>query len=136
MKGDESLEKFFHGAHGFAIFPSVGKGGLIIGGGGGGGSVFEEGKAIGTSKMSFVSIGAQVGGQSLIEVIFFKDKAALDNFRRGNFEFGAQVSAVAVESGAALNSGYDKGVAVFTMAKSGLMAEASVSGQKFTFKAK
>jgi lipid-binding SYLF domain-containing protein len=133
---DSSMKKFFHGAHGFAIWPSVGKGGLVIGGGGGSGSVYERGKLIGTTKLSFVSVGAQIGGQSFAEVIFFKDKAAIDNFKRGNFEFGAQVSAVAATAGAANGTDYDSGVAVFTLPKKGLMAEASVSGQEFTFEPK
>jgi lipid-binding SYLF domain-containing protein len=130
---DSSMKKFFHGAHGFAIWPKVGKGGLIIGGGSGKGSVYEKGKLVGTSKLSFVSVGAQIGGQSFAQVIFFKDKAAIDNFKRGNFEFAAQVSAVAAESGAASASDYDSGVSIFTLAKKGLMAEAAVAGQKFTF---
>ena len=132
---DSSMKKFFHGAHGFAIWPNVGKGGFVIGGGGGGGSVYEKGERIGSSKLSFVSVGAQIGGQSFSEILFFKDKAALDNFKRGNFEFGAQVSAVAAKDGVATGTNYDSGVAVFTLPKKGLMAEASVSGQKFTFKA-
>ena len=134
LKRDPSLKTFFDDAHGFAIWPSVGKGALIVGGGGGSGFVYEDNKLIGTSKMTFVSVGAQIGGQSFSEVIFFKDKAALDNFKRGNFEFGAQISAIAVDKGVANDANYDKGVAVFTMPKQGLMAEASVSGQKFTFK--
>jgi lipid-binding SYLF domain-containing protein len=130
---DSSLKRFFHGAHGFAIWPNVGKGGFVIGGGGGKGSVYEQGKLIGASELSFVSVGAQIGGQSFAEVIFFQDKAAIDNFKRGNFEFGAQISAVAAASGAASAARYDSGVAVFTLPKKGLMAEASVGGQQFTF---
>jgi lipid-binding SYLF domain-containing protein len=130
---DATMKRFFHGAHGFAIWPSIGKGGFVIGGGGGTGSVYEQGKRIGASKVTFVTVGAQVGGQSFAEVIFFKDKAALDNFTRGNFEFEAQVSAIAAKSGAAMQAAYDSGVAIFTLPKDGLMAEASVGGQKFSF---
>ena len=136
LRRDPSLKKFFDDAHGFAIWPTVGKGAMIIGVGGGTGFVYEGNLQIGTTKMSFVSIGAQLGGQAFSEVIFFRDKAALDNFKRGNFEFGAQISAIAVDKGVANDADYDKGVAVFTMPKGGLMAEVSVSGQKFTFKPK
>lgn len=136
LKRDPSLKKFFDDAHGFAVWPTVGKGGMIVGGGGGSGFVYEGNRQIGTSKLRFLSIGAQIGGQSFSEVIFFRDKVALDSFKRGNFEFGAQVSAIAVTKGVANDADYDKGVAVFTMPKGGLMAEASVSGQKFTFKPK
>jgi len=136
LKRDPSLKTFFDDSHGFAIWPKVGKGGLIVGGGGGSGYVFEQGKQIGTSKMSFISIGAQIGGQSFSEVIFFKDEAALVDFKQGNFEFGAQVSAIAADEGVGSKSDYDKGVAVFTLPLGGLMAEASVSGQKFTYEAK
>ena len=130
---DPSMKRFFHGSYGFAIWPSIGKGGLIVGGGGGSGSVYEQGERIGATKVKFVSVGAQIGGQSFSEVIFFKDKAALDNFKRGNFEFGAQVTAVAVDAGAANEAAYDSGVAIFMLPRKGLMAEASVSGQQFTF---
>lgn len=133
---DPSMKKFFHAAHGFAIWPNVGKGGFVVGGGGGSGTVYEQGKPIGTSKMTFLSVGAQIGGQSFSEVIFFKDKAALDNFKRGNYEFSAQVSAVAATDGAATGTDYDSGVAIFTLPKKGLMAEASVAGQKFSFRPK
>ena len=98
--------------------------------------VYERGKLIGTAKVKFLSVGAQVGGQSFIEVIFFENKRALDRFKSGNFEFGAQATAVAVTAGAAADADYEDGVAVFTMPKKGLMAEASISGQKFEFKSK
>jgi lipid-binding SYLF domain-containing protein len=78
-------------------------------------------------------VGAQIGGQSFMEIIFFKNKAALDDFRQGNFELNAQISAVAVTEGASKDASYDLGVAVFTMPRKGLMAEASVGGQKFEF---
>ena len=131
-----SMKKLFEEEHGFAIFPGVGKGGFVVGGGGGSGSVYEQGKLIGTAKVKFLSVGAQVGGQSFIEVIFFENRRALDRFKSGNFEFGAQATAVAVTAGAAADADYEDGVAVFTMPKKGLMAEASISGQKFEFRSK
>lgn len=133
LKRDPSLKTFFDDSHGFAIWPKVGKGGLIVGGGGGRGYVFEQGKQVGTSKMSFISVGAQIGGQSFSEVIFFKNEAALVGFKQGNFEFSAQVSAIAADEGVGSKSDYENGVAVFTLPLGGLMAEASVSGQKFTY---
>lgn len=133
---DPSMQRFFDSAHAYAVWPGVGKGGLVIGGAYGRGAVYEQGKLIGFSSLTQVSVGAQIGGQSYAEIIFFKDKAALENFKRGNFELGAQVSAVAVEEGASANSSYDSGVAVFTLPKAGLMAEATVAGQQFTFDAR
>ncbi|MHC4409912.1 MAG: YSC84-related protein, partial [Planctomycetota bacterium] len=91
---------------------------------------------IGTAKLKFLSVGAQVGGQSYIEVIFFENKASLDKFTSDSFEFGAQATAIAVTAGAAADADYQDGIEVFTMLKKGLMAEASVSGQKFKYKAK
>lgn len=133
LQKDAGLERFFDGAHGYVLFPNVGKGGLIFGGGGGRGYVFERGNLIGTAKLSFVSVGAQIGGQAFREVIFFENKDNLDHFKRGNFEIGSQLSAVAANTGASKNARYEKGVAIFTVAVAGLMAEASVSGQKFKF---
>jgi lipid-binding SYLF domain-containing protein len=86
--------------------------------------------------MSQVTIGLALGGQVYREAIFFKDQAALDDFKNGNYEFAAEASAVAVKSGAAKNAGYDRGVAIFTMAKGGLMYEASIGGQKFSYEPK
>jgi lipid-binding SYLF domain-containing protein len=131
---DPSMNRFFENAYGFAVFPSVGKGAFVVGGAYGKGVVFEQDQPIGSSSLSQVTIGLQAGGQAYSEIIFFKDKVALDDFKRGNYEFGAQVSAVAVTAGASADTSYNGGVAVFTMAKGGLMFEASVGGQKFAFR--
>jgi len=130
---DPGLKKFFSKAHGYAVFPTVGKGGIGIGGAYGEGKVYRQGKYIGDTSLSQVTIGFQFGGQAYSEVIFFGSKAALDKFTRGDFEFSAQASAVAVTTGASADADYEGGVAVFTMAKGGLMYEASVGGQKFSF---
>ncbi len=132
-KADPDLEAFFDNAYGYAVFPSVGKGGMGIGGAYGSGLVFERGRVIGRTSLTQLTIGFQLGGQVYREIIFFKDKAALDDFKDGKFKLGAQVSAVAVTVGASADVGYSNGVAVFTMAKGGLMYEASVGGQKFSF---
>ncbi|MFT3936190.1 MAG: YSC84-related protein [Chitinophagaceae bacterium] len=134
LKKDESMQKFFKEAYAYVIFPHIGKGAVVVGGAGGDGAVFEKGKAIGKAKIGQVTVGAQVGGQSYREVIFFEDKAALDRFKENKLEFSGQLSAVAAKSGASLNAKYREGVAVFTDTNGGLMAEASVGGQKFTYK--
>lgn len=131
---DPGMARFFDKAYGYAVFPSVGKGGIGVGGAHGKGLVFEGGAPIGRSSLSQLTIGFQLGGQVYSEIIFFKDKVALEDFKRGNFEMGAQVSAVALTAGASADASYNGGVAVFTMAKGGLMYEASVGGQKFSYK--
>lgn len=130
---DPSMKVFFDKAYGYAVFPTVGKGGIGIGGAYGKGKVYEQGRMIGTSSLTQVTIGFQLGGQAYSEIIFFKDKARLDDFTSGNFEFSAQASAVAVTAGASADADYDNGVAVFTLAKGGLMYEATIGGQKFGF---
>ncbi|HTB26335.1 MAG TPA: YSC84-related protein [Puia sp.] len=133
MKTDASMSNLFMNAYGYAIFPDVGKGGAIVGGAGGGGALYEKGKAIGTAKMVQVDVGAQVGGQTYREVIFFENKDAFDRFKENKIEFSGQASAVAVKSGASANVKYREGVAVYTQEISGLMLEASLGGQKFTY---
>ncbi|MCG6887735.1 MAG: lipid-binding SYLF domain-containing protein [Proteobacteria bacterium] len=132
-KKDKKLDNFFTQAYGYAVFPSVGKGAIGIGGAHGNGVVYEKGKPIGDTSLTQITIGFQLGGQAYSEIIFFKDKKTLDDFKNGNFELGAQASAVAVTAGASADANYEKGVAVFTMAKGGLMYEASVGGQKFSY---
>jgi lipid-binding SYLF domain-containing protein len=133
-KADPKLQKEINKAAGYAIFPSVGKGAIGIGGAHGKGWVYEGGALIGETSLTQVTIGLQLGGQAYRELILFKDKTALDDFKRGNFELDAQASAVAVTAGASANAKYNGGVAILTMAKGGLMYEASVGGQKFSYK--
>ena len=130
---DPSMEVFFQKAYGFAIFPSVGKGGIGLGGAYGKGKVYSQGSLVGTTSLMQFTLGLQLGGQAYREIIFFEDKVALDLFKYGKFEFGAQASAVAATAGVSADSDYSNGVAVFTLAKSGLMFEASLGGQKFSF---
>jgi len=132
-KADTKLDAFFKKSHGYAVFPSVGKGAVLVGGAHGKGTVFEQGKPVGSTSLTQVTIGAQLGGQAYREIVFFKDKATLDTFKAGNYEFSAQASAVAVKEGASSDADFDKGVAVFTMAKGGAMLEASIGGQKFSY---
>ena len=132
-KGDPGMKGWFADAYGYAVFPSVGKGAIGVGGARGKGLVYERGTLIGKTTLTAVTVGLQLGGQAFREVIFFKDKTALDDFIRGNFEFEAGVSAVALKEGVSADLGYNKGVAVMTATKGGLMYEASVGGQKFSF---
>jgi lipid-binding SYLF domain-containing protein len=145
------MEAYFNGSYGVAIFPTIGKGGLGIGGAHGTGWVFREGDYTGEAKMSQVTIGFQAGGQAFSQIIFFETEAAYLNFTSGEFEFGAQASAVALTEGANASAStgggssagagssqakenYTGGMAIFTVAKGGLMYEASLGGQKFKFK--
>jgi lipid-binding SYLF domain-containing protein len=130
---DSSLNTFFDNSAGYAIFPDVGKGGLIVGGAHGKGLVYEKTNLIGQATMTQASIGAQAGGQTFAQLIFFETPAALEDFKAGKFEMSAEVSAVAIKEGASAAAKYKNGVAVFTLPKKGLMASASVGGQKFKF---
>lgn len=132
-KADPGIETFFENAAGYAVFPSVGKGGLIIGGAYGKGLVIVDDKVDGYTSMSQATIGLQLGGQKYSQFIFFRDETAVGHFRRGNFEFGAQASAVAITAGASADAAYDSGVAIFTHAAGGLMFEGSVGGQRFKY---
>jgi lipid-binding SYLF domain-containing protein len=131
---DPTMQTFFDKAYGYAVFPNVGKGAFFVGGAYGEGKVYEKGNLIGTSELTQVTVGFQAGGQAYSEIIFFKDKKTLNDFKAGKFKLGAQASAVAATSGASANVDYSEGVAIFTMTKGGLMLEASVGGQKFSFK--
>lgn len=135
-KADPGIETFFENAAGYAVFPSVGKGGIVIGGAYGKGLVIVDDMVDGYTSMSQATIGLQLGGQKYAQFIFFRDQVALDHFKRGNFEFGAQASAVAVTAGASADANYDSGVVVFTQAGGGLMFEGTVGGQRFTYEAK
>jgi len=130
---NDKMESYFEDSYGYAIFPSIGKGGIVIGGAHGRGIVYEQGEFIGETKMTQVTLGFQWGGQAYSEAIFFKDEKALDSFKNSELEFSGQVSAVAVTIGASADIAYQNGVAVYTLAKGGLMYEASLGGQKFNY---
>lgn len=137
-------------AYGFAVLPTIGKAGMGIGGAGGKGCVYADGKQTGTVKMGQVTIGWQLGGQAYSQLILFKNKDTYDEFTTGQFEFGADATAVALTYGASAEAGtqgssatagdtkgkgnWKRGMAIFTLAKGGLMYEASVGGQKYDFK--
>ena len=133
-ESNPTIQQHFYDAHGFVVYPVITKGGLGIGGAGGKGLVFEDYKVIGGASLAQATLGLQAGGQQYMEVIFFEDKAALDRFKEGKIKFSGQASAVALKDGASVDVDYQDGVAVFTKAKGGLMAEASLGGQKFKYK--
>ena len=132
-KADPGIAKFFDGAYGYAVFPSIGKGAIGIGGAAGKGVVYKDDQVTGGVNMTQISVGFQFGGQAYSEVIFFEDADAYQRFVENEFQFAAQASAVALKSGISANAKYTEGVAVFTMAKGGLMYEASVGGQRFKY---
>jgi len=157
FKKSKVVQPFFKNAYGYAVFPTIGKGGVGIGGAFGKGQVYREGKVTGTTSLIKGTIGFQVGGQVFSEILFLQDKRAYDEFTSGNFEFDATASAVAITAGVQAKAGtdgatagasagpasgkqaktsYKKGMAVFVHARGGLMYEATIGGQKFTFKAK
>jgi lipid-binding SYLF domain-containing protein len=131
---DPGMAKIFADAVGYVVFPTVGKGGIGLGGARGKGWVYEGGKIIGKSTLTQVSFGFQFGGQAYSEIVFFQTAQALENFKLGHLKFDAQASAVALTARASADLAYRNGVAIVTMAKGGLMYEASVGGQKFSFK--
>ena len=154
FKKSPAVQPFFKNAYGYAVFPTIGKGGIGIGGAYGKGQVYEQGKVTGTASLVKVSVGWQMGGQAFSEIIFFKDKRAYDEFTSGEFAFDATASAVAITVGAQAQAGtagasagasagpatgaqaktnYNKGMAIFVHAKGGLMYEAVIGGQKFSF---
>ena len=154
FKKSPVVQPYFENAYGYAVFPTIGKGGIGIGAAYGKGQVYAQGKVTGIAKMFKGSIGFQLGGQAFREIIFFEDKRAYDDFTSGNFEFDATASAVAITAGAQAKAGtegttagastgpasgaqaatdYRKGMAIFVHIKGGAMYEASIGGQKFTF---
>ncbi|MGD8775454.1 MAG: lipid-binding SYLF domain-containing protein [Syntrophobacterales bacterium] len=135
-KKDPGMKRFFDNAYGYAVYPTIGAGAFIVGGAHGSGLVYEKGKIIGRSNLSQGSVGLQAGGQSYSEIVFFKDKAALDGLKKGHVKFAGQASAIAATAGASADADYSGGVAVFTMGKGGLMLQASIGGQELTFEPK
>lgn len=130
---DSSLGSKLNEAFAYVVFPSIAKGGFIIAGSGGSGEVYKKEKRIGRAKLASGSIGAQIGGQVFIEVILFEDQNAFEMFTLNKMKLSAQVTAVAISEGAAMNAKFEEGVAVIIMVKGGLMAEASIGGQKLTY---
>ncbi len=155
FRGAQATAPFFADAYGYAVFPTIGKGGIGIGGAYGGGQVYVGDNIVGLTSMSQVTVGLQLGGQAFSQIIFFEDRRAFEQFTAENFEFGAQATAVALTASASaqattgggatasagleaseatqVQAGYRKGMAIFTVAKGGLMYEASIGGQRFNY---
>jgi len=132
-RADPGIDDFFRHSVGYAVFPSAGKGGLGIGGAHGTGVLYENGLPVGRVTMSQVTIGAQAGGQAFSEIIFFEVPKPMNDVKAGSGSLSAQASAVALTAGASAKAKFRNGVAVFTATKGGLMLEASVGGQKFSY---
>ncbi len=130
---DSTFEPTLKTLVGYAVFPEVAKGGFIVGGAGGRGEVYEGGRLIGHAKLSQGTIGAQIGGQKFAEVILFKRKSALTRFKKNRLELSAQATANAADQGAAAKAKYADGIAIIILPTAGLMAEASVGGQRLKF---
>jgi len=130
---DPGLKTFLKHAHGYAIFPSLGQAAAVIGGAFGKGEVFERGKLIGYAGLVQVSLGVQIGGQTLTEIIAFQNRAALSRFKEGKFSFTATAAAALVKAGAAATSRYDNGVAVLLHSDGGMMLELALAAQKFIY---
>jgi lipid-binding SYLF domain-containing protein len=146
---------FFKRAYAYAVFPTVGEGGFIVGAAIGKGRVYVHRRLVGDTTMTQLSAGFQAGGKAYSQIIFFEDKRALDEFESGSFEFaaGASVTAITASAGGSAGTigasasasgtvqnattgtlGYNKGMAVFTIAKGGLMYAATLAGQKYSYK--
>ncbi len=135
IERDPTMQEMFEDSYAYVLFPRVKKGGAGIGGAHGKGLVYRDGRKVARSSLSQATIGFQLGGKVFSEVIFFEDAEAFEDFQEGDFELSAQASAVAAKEGVAANARYRHGVAIFTMSQGGLMYEASVGGQKFTYNA-
>ena len=135
ISSDGLMKNLFNNAYSYVIFPNIGKGGFGIGGATGNGVVYRKGKIIGMARMTQVTIGFQAGGQAYREVIFFENERVLNEFTDNKFEFSAQASAIVVSEGASANIKFTNGVMIFTHPKGGLMYEASIGGQNFSYKA-
>lgn len=132
-KLDPTLQAFFDNSAGYAVFPSVGKGGLVVGGAHGRGVVYQKGRIVGYCDLTQASIGLQLGGQSFSELVFLETPAAFKRFQSGEYTFAGQATAVALKSGAGANANYSDSASVFTLDESGLMGEAAVGGQRFRY---
>ena len=130
-ENDPTIQRFFDSSSGYVVIPTVGKAGFGIGGARGKGVLYENGEVTANVTLSQLSFGFQWGGQAYSEFIFFEDATALADFKHGNYELGAQASAVAITAGASADAEFNGGMAIFTQAKGGLMYEASIGGQKF-----
>src|SRR3954467_5688741 len=125
-KKDPGLKQMLQDAHGYAVFPSVGKAAVVIGGAYGKGMVFEQGKPIGYGTIGQTTIGVQLGGDTFSEIVVFESKETLDRFKKGKFAFSANASAVLVKAGASATANFEKGAAAFAYSSGGVLLEAAL----------
>ena len=149
-----AVQKFFENSYGYALFPTIGKAGFIVGGSYGVGQVYQAGAVTGKSQVIEGSVGLQIGGKAYRQVIFFENKASYDRFTSGEFQFDTKAQATVVTAaaeakagttgvtagasalpteGAQASTGYYLGMATFVQSIGGLMAEFSIAGQKYSF---
>lgn len=130
---DPGLSALLRSAHGYAVFPEIGKGGVVVGAAYGRGILYERGKQVGYVELNQGSIGAQLGGQTFSELIVFRTEFDVAKLKNGDFSLGANASAVALTTGASAAAEFNEGVVVFTLPRGGLMAELTVSGQQLNY---
>jgi lipid-binding SYLF domain-containing protein len=133
INADPSIDGMVKKGYGYAFFPDVGKGGFIIAGSHGNGVVYEQGRHVGYAELTGGSLGLTIGGQKSSELIVFENKAAMDRFKQGEMNFGANANAVIAEAGAGASASFVDGVAVFVRPLAGAMAEASLGGQQIKY---
>lgn len=155
FKSSPKSSTYFEKAYGYAVFPEIGKAGLIVGGEHGDGQVYVKGKQVGTASLTSLSVGAQAGAKEYAEIIFFHKQSDFDKFRGGEFQLAGNMEATLItmnasasagtetssaeasttKYNAATGGGYNNGVAVFVVARGGLMAGIAVGGQKIKYQA-
>ena len=130
---DPGLKQVLGDAHAYAVFPSVGKASAVLGGAFGKGEVFKQDGLIGYCAIAQLTLGIQLGGQTLTQIVAFEDEGALHRFKEGRFAFSASASAVLVKAGAAVSSKYVAGAKNFVFCEGGMSLEAAIGTQKFFF---
>ena len=131
---DPQLQSVLDESAGYAVFPTVGEGALIAGVMSGVGVVYDrQGQAIGTAEVRGGSVGAQVGGHSYSQLTIFQTQAALDEFMSDETELSTDASATAASAGASARLSFEEGIAVVVDDETGLMAEASLDGQRYDY---
>jgi lipid-binding SYLF domain-containing protein len=130
---DPGVAALVRRSYGYALFPKVTKGGLVVGGARGQGVVYERGRHVGYCDLTQGSVGLQAGAQTFSELLVFENKAALDRFKAGQLNFSADASAVVLKTGVATDVTFVDGVAVVVSPIGGVMVEAALGGQQFTY---
>jgi len=117
----------------YAVFPEVGKGGVLVGGAFGRGVLYVNGVSAGIVKLEQASIGAQLGGQTFAELLVLRDQQDVDRLRAGTYELGANASATVLQAGAAASATASRGTSAYILPRGGLMVDLSVAGQRIEY---